>query len=81
MSTTTKSGLAFAAIGVAAAAMAISIAAWFQQPALEEEVPTPQTREFHLLTQVEEAVDEGEFGIPPDLFFPAQIAVNKGDRL
>ncbi|MEW6604765.1 MAG: cupredoxin domain-containing protein [Thermoproteota archaeon] len=82
MSTTTKSGLTFAAIGIAAAAIAISIATWIQQSALEEEeAPTPQTREFHLLTRVEEAVDEEKFGIPPDLFFPAQIAVNKGDRV
>lgn len=77
-----KNPLAFAAIGIAAVAIAISVAAWLQQPALrEEEVPMPQTREFYLLTQVEEKVNEGEFGIPPDLFFPTQMTVNKGDNV
>lgn len=79
-STTTRSGLAFAAIGIAAAAIAISIAAWLQQPQLDE-APAPQTREFYLLTQVDEEVDEEQFGIPPDLFFPTQMTVNKGDKV
>jgi plastocyanin len=80
MGSSTESGLIFAAIGIAVASIAISMTAWLQQPTLEE-APTPQTREFYLLTQVDEAVDEGEFGIPPDLFFPTQIAVNRGDRI
>jgi plastocyanin len=34
-----------------------------------------------LLTQVDEAVEEDELGIPPDLFFPTQMTVSKGDRV
>lgn len=82
-STKSRSGLAYAAIGIAAAAIAISLAAWFaQQPAPVAEAPLPQTREFYLLTQVDEAVEavEDELGIPPDLFFPTQMTVNKGDK-
>ena len=81
-STASRNGLACASIGIAAAAIAISlaVAASLQQPA---QAPAPQTREFYLLTQVDEAVEtmEEELGIPPDLFFPTQMTVNKGDRV
>jgi plastocyanin len=81
-STTSRNGLAYASIGIAVAAIAISLAAvaLFQQPAAQEEAPVPQTREFYLFTQVDEAVNEEELGIPPDQFFPTQIVVNKGDK-
>jgi hypothetical protein len=67
-------------MGIAATAIAISLAASspLQQPS---QAPAPQTREFYLLTQVEEAVDEDKFCIPPDLFFPTQMTINKGDRV
>lgn len=80
MGSSTKNGLTFAAMGIAVTALAISMTVWLQQPTLEE-ARTPQTREFYLLTQVDEAVDEGEFNIPPDLFFPTQITINKGDSV
>jgi plastocyanin len=82
-STASRNGLAYASIGIAVAAIAISlvVVALFQQPAAQEETPVPQTREFYLFTQVDEAVNEDELGIPPDLFFPTQIAVNKGDKV
>lgn len=74
-------GFAYASMGIAAAAIAISLAAAsppLQQPS---QASAPQTMEFYLLTQVEEAVDEDKFGIPPDLFFPTQMTTNKGDRV
>jgi plastocyanin len=74
--------LAYASIGIAAAAIAISlaVAASPQQPA---QAPAPQTREFYLFTQVDEGAEamEEELGIPPDLFFPTQIVVNKEDNV
>jgi plastocyanin len=78
-----RNGLAYASIGIAAVAIAISLAAWFAQPAPAAEAPVPQTREFYLLTQVDEGVQamEDDLGIPPDLFFPTQMTVNKGDRV
>lgn len=80
-STKSRNGLAYASIGIAAAAIAISLAAWFAQPATQEEASAPQTRNFFLFTQVDEAVDEDKFGIPPDLFFPTQMVVNKSDKV
>ncbi|HJS81202.1 MAG TPA: cupredoxin domain-containing protein [Nitrososphaera sp.] len=81
-STKSRNGLAYASIGIAVAAIAISLAAAAlpQQPVQE---PAPQTREFYLLTQVDEGVEvmEDELGIPPDLFFPTQMTVNKGDNV
>jgi plastocyanin len=79
-STKSRNGVAYASIGIAAAAIAISLAAWFAQPA-PAAAPAPQTREFYLLTQVDEGVEaiEDELGIPPDLFFPTQMTVNRGD--
>jgi plastocyanin len=83
-STSSRNSLVYASIGIAVAAIAISlaVAALLQQPA-QEEAPAPQTREFYLLTQVDEGVEtiEDELGIPPDLFFPTQMTVNKGDRV
>lgn len=79
-----RSGLVYASIGIAVAAIAISLAAaLFQQPAPQEQAPTPQTREFYLFTQVDEGVEaiEDELGIPPDLFFPSQMIVDKGDNV
>lgn len=83
-STASRNGLAYAAIGIAAAAIAISlaVAAMLQQPA-PQEASAPQTREFNLFTQVDEGAEavEDEIGIPPDLFFPTQMTVNKGDKV
>jgi plastocyanin len=80
-STKSRNGIAYVSIGIAVAAIAISLAAWFAQPA--PAAPAPQTREFYLLTQVDEGVEaiEDELGIPPDLFFPTQMTVNKGDNV
>jgi plastocyanin len=82
-STTSRNGLAYASIGVALAAIAISLVAWFMQQPAPAEAPVSQTREFYLLTQVDEGVEtmEDELGIPPDLFFPTQMTVNKGDKV
>lgn len=81
-STGSRNGLAYASIGISVAAIAISlaVAALLQQPA---QAPAQQTREFYLLTQVDEGVEvmEDELGIPPDLFFPTQMTVNKGDKV
>ena len=81
-STSQRNGLAYASIGIAVAAIAISVAvaASLQQPA-QEEPPAPQTREFYLFTQLDEGAEamEDEIGIPPDLFYPTQMVVNKGD--
>lgn len=82
MASSTRNGLAYVSIGIAVVAIAISlVAASLQQPAPPEHAP--QTREFYLLTQVDEGVEamEEELGIPPDLFFPTQITVNKGDKV
>jgi plastocyanin len=76
-----RNGLAYGSIGIAVAAIAISLAtAFLPQPA--PQVPA-QTREFYLLTQVDEGVEvrEDELGIPPDLFYPTEMVVNKGDRV
>lgn len=86
-STASRNGLAYASIGIAVAAIAVSIAvaAIFAQPrvTLPTESPVPQTREFYLFTQVDDAVAEreDEIGVPPDLFFPTQMVVNKGDKM
>jgi plastocyanin len=82
MASSTRNGLVYVSIGIAVAAIAISlVAASLQQPAPPEQAP--QTREFYLLTQVDEGVEEmeEELGIPPDLFFPTQMTVNKGDKV
>lgn len=84
-STTSRNGLAYASIGIAVVAIAISlaVAAFLPQPAPQGQLPVPQTREFYLFTQVDEAVEavEDELGIPPDLFFPTQMVVSKGDKV
>lgn len=82
MASTTRNGHALIAIVIAAAAIAISVAALLQQPP-SKEAPVTQTREFYLFTQVDEGAEtmEEELGIPPDLFFPTQMTVNKGDEV
>lgn len=79
-STKSRNDLAYASIGIAAAAIVISlvVAALLPQPLPSTAL---QTREFYLFTQVDEAVEEDKFGIPPDLFFPTQMTVNKGDMV
>jgi len=82
MASSTRNGLVYVSIGIAVAAIAISlVAASLQQPAPPGQAL--QTREFYLLTQVDEAVEamEEELGIPPDLFLPTQMTVNKGDKV
>jgi hypothetical protein len=59
-STTSRNGLAYASIGVALAAIAISLVAWFMQQPAPAEAPVSQTREFYLLTQVDEGVETME---------------------
>jgi plastocyanin len=84
MASTKSSSLTYVAIGIAAAAIAISLAvAAIPQTAPDERAPAPQTREFTLFTQVDEGAREleEELGIPPDLFFPTQMVVNKGDNV
>ncbi|HEX2013761.1 MAG TPA: cupredoxin domain-containing protein [Nitrososphaera sp.] len=84
MASSSKSGLVYASIVIAVAAIAISLAAaLLQQAAPQEQAPAPQTREFYLLTQVDEGVEtmEEALGIPPDLFFPTEMTVNKGDKV
>jgi plastocyanin len=78
-----RSVLAYVSIGIAIAAMAIALAALLQPSAPAEQAPSPQTREFHLFTQVDEGAEamKEELGIPPDLFFPSQMVVNKGDSV
>jgi plastocyanin len=41
----------------------------------------PQTREIWLFSQVDEHIDEDEFGIPPDQFSHDSIVVKKGDNV
>lgn len=85
MSAASRNGLAYVAIGIAIAAIVISVtmAVLPSQPTTLEQIAEPQTREFYLITQVDEAVEEIEdtLGIPPDLFFPTQMTVNKGDSV
>ncbi len=82
MASSTRNGLVYASIGIAIAAIAISlVAASLQQPAPPEQAL--QARDFYLITQVDEGIEEmeEELGIPPDLFFPTQMTVNKGDKV
>ncbi len=79
-----RNGLAYVSIGIAFAAIAISlaVAAMPQQPA-GREAPVPQTREFYLFTEVDEVIEEEEdlLAIPPDKFSLEEITVNQGDRV
>lgn len=80
-----RNGLAYVSIGIAVAAIAISlaVASLPQQRADQEEVPVPQTREFYLFTEVDEniEVEEDALGIPPDKFSLEEITVHQGDRV
>ncbi len=46
-----------------------------------EDKYVPQTREIYLFTQVDEAIDEEKYVIPPDMFSQDTIVVKKGDNV
>lgn len=80
--------IAYAAIGIAAVATALAVAAYASIMQVQDQVSglvpagaEPQTREFYLFSEVDENIDEEELGIPPDKFSLDEITVNKGDRV
>ena len=68
-------------LGGIALAVASSLAYSSDSMMVSASAQTPQTRDIHLFSQVDENIDEDKFGIPPDQFNLGQIVVNKGDKV
>lgn len=80
--------IAYAAIGVAAAAIALTLVASASIMQVQDQVSKlapvaaePQTREFYLFTEVDDNINEDKLGIPPDEFSLNEITVNQGDKV
>ena len=68
-------------LGAIALAIASSLAYSSDIMMVSTSTQSPQTRDIHLFSQVDENIDEDKFGIPPDQFNLGQIVVNKGDKV
>lgn len=77
--------MAISITAIVMGAIALVVATTFSYPSdttMEStSTQSPQTRDIHLFSQVDENIDEDKFGIPPDQFNLGQIVVNKGDQI